>query len=143
MSLKMPREYELSSECNFLRSRLAEEQDKCAFIEKRLNRFCLLFLLSIIVCVLLCVFAFFYGKHQYNDGYDAGMEVGYEQGVYNTKKKYSEPLSADVTVYVTVNGTKYHEKGCMHLSNSSIPISLKEAEEQGYTPCSVCNPPAL
>lgn len=47
----------------------------------------------------------------------------------------------DVTVYVTNTGKKYHAAGCRYLSKSQIPISLKEAQNGGYEPCSVCNPP--
>ncbi len=48
---------------------------------------------------------------------------------------------ATVTVYVTATGTKYHRGDCSYLSSSKIPISLKEAKERGYTPCSRCQPP--
>ena len=45
------------------------------------------------------------------------------------------------TVYVTKTGSKYHSDGCRYLSSSCIPISLSEAKSEGYTPCSVCDPP--
>ncbi len=45
------------------------------------------------------------------------------------------------TVYITRTGHKYHRVGCRYLSHSSIPISLREAEANGYAPCSICNPP--
>lgn len=45
------------------------------------------------------------------------------------------------TVYITETGTKYHLSGCRFLSESKIEISLSNAKAQGYTPCSVCNPP--
>lgn len=38
-------------------------------------------------------------------------------------------------------GKKYHRRSCSYLRRSKIPISLKEACERGYTPCSRCNPP--
>ena len=44
-------------------------------------------------------------------------------------------------VYVTKTGKKYHRDGCRYLSRSRIPISLKDAKANGYTPCSVCRPP--
>jgi uncharacterized protein (DUF1330 family) len=47
----------------------------------------------------------------------------------------------DVTVYITKTGEKYHSDGCRYLSKSQIAISLSDAKVQGYTPCSVCNPP--
>jgi micrococcal nuclease len=45
------------------------------------------------------------------------------------------------TVYITKTGLKYHSAGCRYLSRSQIPISLSDAKSEGYTPCSVCNPP--
>jgi len=45
------------------------------------------------------------------------------------------------TVYITKTGTKYHVSGCRYLSQSKISISLSEANDRGYTPCSVCKPP--
>jgi len=47
---------------------------------------------------------------------------------------------ADVTVYITRTGKKYHQVGCRYLSKSQKPISLKDAKVR-YSPCSVCNPP--
>lgn len=46
-----------------------------------------------------------------------------------------------VTVYITRTGKKYHRDGCRYLKNSRIPVSLKDAKTQGYTPCSICRPP--
>jgi len=46
----------------------------------------------------------------------------------------------EVTVYVTVTGSKYHLKSCKHVSKSRIPISLEEARKK-YGRCSVCRPP--
>ncbi|MBV4450634.1 thermonuclease family protein [Clostridium tyrobutyricum] len=46
-----------------------------------------------------------------------------------------------MTVYVTKTGHKYHRAGCKYLARSQIPISLGEAESEGYTPCSICDPP--
>lgn len=45
------------------------------------------------------------------------------------------------TVYVTNTGHKYHREGCKYLARSQIPISLSQAQSQGYTPCSICDPP--
>ena len=54
------------------------------------------------------------------------------------------PLFAeDVAVPVTKSGTKYHRGSCSYLSSSKIPISLTDAIEQGYEPCSKCDPPIL
>lgn len=46
-----------------------------------------------------------------------------------------------VTVYITRTGNKYHRAGCRYLRQSKIAISLSSAKSNGYTPCSVCNPP--
>ena len=46
-----------------------------------------------------------------------------------------EPL-----VYVTKSGKKYHEAGCSHLSDSSIPITLEQAQQEEKEPCSRCHP---
>lgn len=51
------------------------------------------------------------------------------------------PTKQDVTVYITKTGKKYHQDGCRYLSKSKIPISLSDAESEGYGPCNVCNPP--
>lgn len=54
-------------------------------------------------------------------------------------KKQPDKKPAEVTVYVTRTGTKYHREGCRHL-RSKIPMSLKEAKQR-YEPCKVCRPP--
>jgi micrococcal nuclease len=48
-----------------------------------------------------------------------------------------------LTVYVTNSGRRYHEDGCSSLSRSKIAITLADAVRSGYTPCSICKPPAL
>lgn len=45
------------------------------------------------------------------------------------------------TVHVTKTGNKYHMAGCSYLSKSDIPINIIQAVNQGYSPCSRCNPP--
>ncbi len=47
--------------------------------------------------------------------------------------------SADV-VYITMYGTKYHRSNCSYLKKTKIAISLCQALENGYTPCSRCKP---
>ena len=56
---------------------------------------------------------------------------------------YSQPgySTNEATVYITRTGAKYHRAGCRYLKKSCIPISLNEAKQRGYTPCSVCGPP--
>lgn len=53
------------------------------------------------------------------------------------------PPQADVTVYVTRTGAKYHRAGCSSLSKSAIPMSLRAAVAAGYGPCQRCRPPVL
>ena len=52
-------------------------------------------------------------------------------------------VSADngsTIVYITDSGEKYHTAGCQYLSRSKNSITLQEADEEGYSPCSKCNP---
>jgi hypothetical protein len=49
----------------------------------------------------------------------------------------------DSTVYITETGKKYHRESCKYLNDSKKPISLEDAKKQGYTPCTVCNPPTM
>jgi methylphosphotriester-DNA--protein-cysteine methyltransferase len=44
------------------------------------------------------------------------------------------------SVYITKTGKKYHRASCQYLRKSQIEISMKEAVDRGYTPCSVCTP---
>ncbi|HZY79290.1 MAG TPA: hypothetical protein VFE50_07200 [Cyclobacteriaceae bacterium] len=44
------------------------------------------------------------------------------------------------TVYITKTGKKYHRAACQYLRKSQIEISIREAVDRGYTPCSVCEP---
>lgn len=48
--------------------------------------------------------------------------------------------NASETVYVTNTGTKYHVAGCSYLQSSNA-VTLQQAVEAGYTPCSRCHPP--
>ncbi len=51
----------------------------------------------------------------------------------------AEP-AADVTVYVTASGTRYHQAGCRSVTESSEAISLAEVVDR-YQPCGRCKPP--
>lgn len=42
------------------------------------------------------------------------------------------------TVYITNTGSKYHRYGCRYLHSSCISISLSNAQNYGYSACSVC-----
>ncbi len=48
---------------------------------------------------------------------------------------------ANVTVYITRTGEKYHTGGCQYLRKSKIAISLSDAKARGYDACSRCRPP--
>lgn len=43
-------------------------------------------------------------------------------------------------VYITKTGEKYHTESCRYLKYSSFEIDFEEANERGYTACSVCKP---
>ncbi len=43
-------------------------------------------------------------------------------------------------VYVTSNGTKYHQKTCSYLSKDATAIPKQEAIDKGKRPCQKCNP---
>lgn len=48
---------------------------------------------------------------------------------------------AEVKVYVTDTGQKYHKASCRHLKQSKREVTLQWAKEHNYTPCKVCKPP--
>lgn len=44
------------------------------------------------------------------------------------------------TFCITKSGTKYHRCDCSYVNASAKEITLAEAEEKNYTPCSICLP---
>lgn len=86
----------------------------------------------------------------YKNGEDNGYDTGYSDGRSDAFEYINEWLynhygdGADEyysqTVYVTDTGDKYHREGCSYLLSSN-PITLRQAINRGYTPCSRCNPP--
>ncbi|MDR2767963.1 MAG: thermonuclease family protein [Treponema sp.] len=50
---------------------------------------------------------------------------------------------ADLVVYVTNSGARYHVDGCSSLRSSRIPVTLADAVVSGYEACSICKPPRL
>ena len=43
------------------------------------------------------------------------------------------------TVYITKSGKKYHKSDCFYISGrDTTSVTVEEAEQQGYSPCSVC-----
>lgn len=49
----------------------------------------------------------------------------------------SIPKSQNITVYVTSTGKKFHQEGCHYLKSES-ELSLSDALNKGYKPCSYC-----
>lgn len=96
----------------------------------------------------------------YNEGYSIGYEKGKVSGYEAAQNPAptrsaapaEQPSAVDViplptvtsadTVYVTATGTKYHRAGCSYLTSSEREISLSDAVDAGYTPCSRCKPPS-
>ena len=53
----------------------------------------------------------------------------------------TRPDTSSETVYITETGSKYHLENCSSLKNSDIiSITVDEAVEEGYKPCSICEP---
>jgi len=59
----------------------------------------------------------------------------------NISSETPTPQTSTIVVYITKTGSKYHRDGCRYLRSSKISVSLAEAKEAGYNPCSVCDPP--
>jgi micrococcal nuclease len=47
---------------------------------------------------------------------------------------------AEVTVYVTKTGKKYHTATCRHLDKSKRKTTKAQAQKDGLTACKVCHP---
>lgn len=50
----------------------------------------------------------------------------------------SEEVKNSSVCYVTSSGTKYHKSGCSYLKKSSTKMTVQEAKDCGYSPCSRC-----
>ena len=59
----------------------------------------------------------------------------------NQNKTTPKNEVSTVMVYITRTGSKYHRNHCSYLRSSKIEISLENAVEESYSPCSRCNPP--
>jgi hypothetical protein len=61
----------------------------------------------------------------------------------STTPPASQPSTkpAELMVYVTETGEKYHLAGCRYLEHSAKAMTLAAAKAAGYTPCTVCKPP--
>lgn len=51
-----------------------------------------------------------------------------------------ETDGADQKVYITYSGKKYHQNGCIYLTDTAIVVSLEEAQRLGKSPCKSCLP---
>jgi hypothetical protein len=57
------------------------------------------------------------------------------------RRNDSQTVNPNYIVYKTTYGEKYHEYNCRHLQKSKIEIKISEAQKEGLSPCSICNPP--
>lgn len=55
----------------------------------------------------------------------------------------TKQATGEEIVYITKTGKKYHRKNCSTLHGTKIPIKVKDAVKNGYTPCKICHPPTL
>lgn len=58
----------------------------------------------------------------------------------NSSNSSQSGQASQEKVYITNTGKKYHRAGCSSLKKSSHEISKQEAIDEGYEPCSKCNP---
>ena len=50
----------------------------------------------------------------------------------------SEKVKNSSVCYVTSSGTKYHKDGCSYLKKTKTKMTVQEAKDYGYSPCSRC-----
>ena len=128
-------------------------------------RFFLLFAaaLTLFFCLVVLPAA---GSSSQSTGYNLGYQSGYDAGRASVRSSGASsgsssgsssgissptniPASAQLpsdqnkttTVYITATGHKYHRYSCSYLANSCYSISLSDAVNNGYGPCSRCKPP--
>lgn len=128
-------------------------------------RFFLLFAaaLTLFFCLVVLPAA---GSSSQSTGYNLGYQSGYDAGRASVRSSGASsgsssgsssgissptniPASAQLpsdqnkttTVYITATGHKYHRYSCSYLANSCYSISLSDAVNSGYGPCSRCKPP--
>lgn len=72
----------------------------------------------------------------------AGAAAGAAAATGSQAQSNSGSDSSQQIVAVTPNGEKYHVPGCRTLKRSKVinEITVQEAINRGYEPCSVCNP---
>ncbi len=81
----------------------------------------------------------------YNDYEEDNETIDFSPGGNAVRKwekenRYVDDEDNSYTVYVTDTGSKYHALGCQYLDKSCYEIDIDKAIEQGYEPCSKCNP---
>lgn len=59
------------------------------------------------------------------------------------QEKCNATEGSRVKVYTTVTGMCYHRSTCPCVGRSKVEMTLIEAEQEGYSPCYLCNPPLL
>ena len=118
-------------------------------VSPKINGKKVLSILSVVaVCVIACVgwLQYFYLKDLLPSMLSSYYEEGYEQGVKDKEESYIDESGArNVRVFVTsFEADKYHQEGCQYLKGANdIEISLYFAVENGFRPCSVCEPPVM
>ena len=50
----------------------------------------------------------------------------------------SEKVKNSSVCFVTSSGTKYHKDGCSYLKKTKTKMTVQEAKDCGYSPCSRC-----
>jgi hypothetical protein len=60
-------------------------------------------------------------------------------GLKIANQQEKSPPNASM-IYISKNGKRYHRKGCKSLPAAAQPISLKNAQMRGYSPCRLCKP---
>ena len=61
-----------------------------------------------------------------------------ESSTDTDSEKPSEEVKNSSFCYVTSSGTKYHKDGCSYLKKSKTNMTVQEAKDCGYSPCSRC-----
>lgn len=73
-----------------------------------------------------------------------GKKITIDAAAYDYRASYTsieKEGPAEITVYITKSGRKYHTADCSYVSSGKTVIILKEADARRLTPCTVCNPP--
>lgn len=73
-------------------------------------------------------------------------DIASQGGVVARGASPTEPPASQITlpenatvVYVTPTGQKYHAADCPLLGGAAFPVTLEQALEDGFAPCSRCH----